>query len=272
MDVVSLFSFHRAAHIFCTMNHLALPESSTLIRLGLSAGEFWICAFIHGRVASSRCFTSPVGGSECSQVGQAGCMWGACVPLAQALLCFWKPDVESRWSLADRVAAGQIKKCLWPRPPSSPLSVRFSPDRQSRTRLATRSDAGRLAAGHPRIPLWRAVSGSADRKGGTKTTVTDLRAMHWQHGQVVQGAPRIQNYQSTPSGASEAGLQTLSHQCARYARLPANKLRGHVPEPRSTGHSRCLQTPEGAGLRGPVHSRWKYLIRVQLEHCGVAGY
>lgn len=105
-----------------------------------------------------------------------------------------------------------------------------------------------------------------------KLQSTDLRAMHWQHGQVVQGAPRIQNYQSTPSGASEAGLQTLSHQCTRYAWLPANKLRGHVPEPRSTGHSRCLQTPKGAGLRGPVHSRWKYLIRVHLEHCGVAGY
>ena len=105
-----------------------------------------------------------------------------------------------------------------------------------------------------------------------QTTDGDLRAMHWQHGQVVQGAPRIQNYQSTPSGASETGLQTLSHRCARHAWLPASELRGHFPEPGSAGHPRCLQTTKGAGLRGPVHSRWKYFVRLELEHCGVAGY
>lgn len=51
-------------------------------------------------------FRSPVGGSECSQVGRAGCAWSynrggewvvERVPLAQALPCcvVWKPDVES---------------------------------------------------------------------------------------------------------------------------------------------------------------------------------
>lgn len=88
--------------------------------------------------------------------------------------------------------------------------------------------------------------------------------MHWQHGQVVQGAPRIQNYQSPPSGAPEAGLQTLSHRCAR--------LRFHLHEPRSAGHFGGVQTPEGPGLRGPVHPRWEYFFWLRLEHGGGAGH
>lgn len=41
----------------------------------------------------------------------AGCVGGgACVPLAQELVCLWKPDVESYWALTIRVATGQTKK------------------------------------------------------------------------------------------------------------------------------------------------------------------
>ncbi|XP_062326850.1 SH2 domain-containing adapter protein F isoform X4 [Osmerus eperlanus] len=80
--------------------------------------------------------------------------------------------------------------------------------------------------------------------------------MHWQHGQMVQGTPRIQNYQSTTSGASKTGLQTLSTlSCVRYSWLPTTKLWGHLSEPCSAGHSCCLQTTKGTGLRRPVHAR-----------------
>lgn len=163
---------------------------------------------------------------------------------------------------------GRSEKCLWPRSPCSRAPLRTDRVARDWRHAPTPLCWPRVTRGSH----FDEVSGSAGRKGGTKTTFTDLRAMHWQHGQVVQGAPRIQNSQSTPSGASETGLQKLSHWCARYAWLPTNKLRGHVPEPRTAGHPRCLHTAKGAGLRGPVHSRWKYRIQLELEHCGVPGY
>ncbi|KAF1393093.1 hypothetical protein PFLUV_G00034880 [Perca fluviatilis] len=36
----------------------------------------------------------------------------------------WKPDVESSRAVSDRVAAGQITKCLWPRFPRSRTPLR----------------------------------------------------------------------------------------------------------------------------------------------------
>lgn len=98
--------------------------------------------------------------------------------------------------------------------------------------------------------------------------------MHWQHGQMVQGTPRIQNYQSTTSGAPEAGLQTLSRRCARYAWLPTTQLRGHISlsEPRSAGHSCCLQTTKGTGLRRSVRGRRKYFVWNLPECRGVSGH
>lgn len=60
--------------------------------------------------------------------GREGRLWGACVPLAQALPCcvVWKPDVGSSRAVCDRVAAGQTRKCLWPRslPPPPPSGAR----------------------------------------------------------------------------------------------------------------------------------------------------
>lgn len=174
----------------------------------------------------------------------------------------------------------EVPACLRPRalpPPTTPptLTHPHPPQpyrnhtvardwREARTRLGwpwvTR---GSHSDGHAQAPL--AVGG---KKVELKPTFTDLRAMHWQHGQVVQGAPRIQNYQTKPSGASETGLPTLSHRCAQHA----DRLRSHLPQPGSAGHPRCLQTPKGAGFRGPVHSRWEYLLRLEFERGGLAGY
>lgn len=105
---------------------------------------------------SQRSFTSPVGGSECSQVGEfSGCVGACvrvcvCVPLAQAPLCLCKPDVESSPSRAvgDRVAAGSRpeKKKKYP---VAARARRPPPHQQGRTRPATRSDVGRLAARDP---------------------------------------------------------------------------------------------------------------------------
>ncbi|KAK7913457.1 hypothetical protein WMY93_013668 [Mugilogobius chulae] len=96
--------------------------------------------------------------------------------------------------------------------------------------------------------------------------------MHWQHGQVVQGAPRIQNYQSTPSGASETGLPPLSQHGNRGASRLSDVRGGYVSLRRTAGHPHRLQNTKGTGLRGPVHSRWKYFLRLELDHCEFTGY
>lgn len=80
-------------------------------------------------VNSQRGFTSPVGGSECSQVGRAGCGGGVCssctsAPMLRSLET-WRGEQPSG---ADWVAAGQIRKCLWPR---SHFLAHSSPDLES---------------------------------------------------------------------------------------------------------------------------------------------
>lgn len=198
-----------------------------------------------------------------------------CVPLAQAPLCLWKPDVESSPSRAvgDRVAAGsrpekKKKSAPWPRARVALLRTGW---------VARDPQHAPTSVGWPRVTRAAALRRTQlglrrQERWNYKLHAPTLRAMHWQHGQVVQGTPRIQNYKSPATGASETGLQALSHRCARYDWLPAGELRGHVPEPRSAGHPRRVQTPKGAGLRGPVHLRWKYLVRLEFEHRELAGY
>lgn len=105
-------------------------------------------------VFSQRGFSSPVGGSECSQVGRAGC-GGACVPLAQALPCcvVWKPDVERSGAHSDRVAAGQLTKvpvaALPPLPAGALLSGPTEPHDTGDT--LTHRSAGRGSPGDPTL-------------------------------------------------------------------------------------------------------------------------
>lgn len=84
--------------------------------------------------------------------------------------------------------------------------------------------------------------------------------MRWQHGQMVQGAPRIQKHQSAPSCSPETGLSTLppgSARHARHARIPSTTAQRWgdcpVPERSAARYSRRLQASEGAGLRGPLY-------------------
>lgn len=88
--------------------------------------------------------------------------------------------------------------------------------------------------------------------------------MRWQHGQMVQGTPRVQNHESTTSGSPKAGLQALPLRCVRK---PPARLGGHLslPESRTAGHSGSLQTTERPGFRGPLHGRRKHSVLDRLE-------
>lgn len=243
----------------------------------------WLCL---RSTASKRCFQSPVGGSECSQVWRRGgqVVWDVCssstsAPVLRSLgkLTWFGAERSGRQLRvcacvgvavcecdSDRVAAGQIRKV-------PVAALRRRPRTLSSVRHKTGDTLWTWSAGRawPEDPLL--YPGCAGGNGEAETTFIDFRAMNWQYGQVVQGAPRIQNYQSTPSGATKTGLQTLSHRCARSAWLPANWHRGYFSESSSAGHPRCLQTTKGVGLRGPVHYGWKYFFRFELEHCGPVG-
>lgn len=140
-------------------------------------------------VIRRRSFTSPVGGSECSQVGRAGCVSacvracvrvrarvhvsayrGACV-FAQALVCLWRADAENsrsppvtgqtrKWQTA---SAREHAHAHPPTPDPPPLHRNHAVARDWRH--------ARTRVGWPRVTrgshFWRRRSGSAGRRGGT---------------------------------------------------------------------------------------------------------
>ena len=162
-------------------------------------------------------------------------------------------------SACERVRVGEGKV---PDAPNNPGAV---------SELGKRSVASH---GKPRIRTRTQETDGSCQEKWNEIFFSDFWAMRWQHGQMVQGTPRIQNHQSTTSGSSKTGLQTLPRHSARYAWLPSNELRclDALSEPRATGHSRCLQTTEGTGLRGPVHWRRKSCVSNWFELYRVAGH
>lgn len=84
--------------------------------------------------------------------------------------------------------------------------------------------------------------------------------MRWHHGQMVQGAPGIQERQSLAAGASETGLPALPRGRRSLPTRGHRHRRRELPEPRAAGYPRRVQTPERAGLRGPVRRRHQHLF------------